>query len=73
MKLRHLISKFPNFRFSQFFSHASVWISKMEPQEPGIGAVGIQFEYEWPDAAKSLSEAAIPAADPSNKTQSKNE
>ena len=50
--------------------HASVWISKMEPQEPGIGTAGIQFEYEWPDAAKSLSESeTAPRVEEANQRQ----
>lgn len=38
--------------------HARPWISKLEPKEPGPGAVGIQFEYEldWPEVAQKLSE-----------------
>jgi hypothetical protein len=73
-KLGGLIGKLKNSKLlTHCRRHVSLWISKMEPQEPGVGAVGIQFEYEWPDAAKTLSKAANPAAHSSNKTAKKNE
>lgn len=74
MKLGGLIGKLKNSKLLTLCRrHVSLWISKMEPKEPGMGAVGIQFEYEWPDAAKTLSKAANPAAHSSNKTEKKHE
>jgi len=51
--------------------HARPWISKLEPKGPT--SYGIQFEFEWPDAARTLSKAERHLSNPSPKTQSKND
>lgn len=56
--------------WTHLVKHARPWISKLEPKEPGIGAVGISFEYEWPDAAKTLSESeTAPRVEEANQRQ----